>query len=188
MNPRGSFIFCVLLVLFLMAFPVNGVAATPEADHSEGSEIALRARMGNISSSLHNAALGVRVQGSGNNPTSTRNFAAGNESNSVSEKGKPKPGKLKLGIVLISLLLFTFINILSLSNNARICNNCGYTGSMKAVLLSHTGSLNTILVFLVGLFPVLLFYYAEKGRFFCPKCSRTSANVTVKSKIRSMEL
>ena len=188
MNPRGNYIFSSLLILFLTAVPVMGVAATTDTDRPERSDLAQSARMANLSASLHDAALGVRIKSEGNRPATVKDLASGNDSKAVLEREKSKAKKIKLGVVLISLLLFTFINILSVSNNSRICNNCGYTGSMKAVLLSPTRFLNSILVFLVGLFPVLLFYYAEKGRFFCPHCSRTSANVTVKSKIRAMEL
>ena len=89
--------------------------------------------------------------------------------------------------MLISLLFFVFLNLLSLGNNSRMCSNCGYSGGMKGVLLSGKKFLNSAVILLVTLFPILLYYYAEKGKFACPRCGRTSANVTVKSRLRDLE-
>ena len=129
MHPRGSHIFFSLLILLLAAAPVAGVAATRGADRPEWNELAQFARMANISASLHDAALGIRKKGDGSHPTAARDLAVDNDAKALLAREKSKAKKVKLGVVLISLLLFTFINILSVSNNSRICNNCGYTGS-----------------------------------------------------------
>ncbi len=186
MFQRGCCRLIGLLILFMTAGGATGAPAASGTDPGQGSGLARRVRMENISTSLHEAAQSVRDKKEGNSSVSAKNFAAGNEAGAV--PAKPKTKRIIIGVLLISLLIFTFANLASISNNSRICTNCGYTGSMKAVILSKTKLVNSVLVFLVGLFPVLLFYYAEKGRFFCPRCGRTSANVTVKSRIREMEL
>ena len=143
--------------------------------------------MGNISTSVKTVAADAGKTGEGVRPTPPRDFASSNEKQVEALKAKPKTKRIILGAVLIAIVAMFAVNLISFGSNARFCTNCGYSGSMKAVTLTAGPFLDAVVKLLVSLFPVLLYYYAERGRFICPKCGRTSANVTVKRRLRELE-
>lgn len=129
----------------------------------------------------------VESAAGGGERTVTRDFATANEEKTLAAKSRPKTKRVLIVAVLAGIMAFVLANIFSLTHHARFCSTCGYSGSMKAVALTEKQGLNSILVLLVGLLPLLLFYFAERGRFVCPRCSRSSTNVTVKSRLKEIE-
>jgi len=167
----------------LMALLVTGVLVTTIATHAEEYS---RVKPGTVSASQSDATVGARDPVKRNYTSAARNFSTQNEQAVAFGKTKPKTKRIIFGACLIALMVFVFVNIMAVSANARICSTCGYTGSMKAVTLSEKPLVNSLLIFLVTLFPVLLYYYSERGRFLCPHCRRTSKNVSIRSKLRQI--
>jgi len=176
-----------LLLLFVTVVFPAGAAEVVGVSPAVDNELTARARLGNISASLQNASVIAGKKGGGKPETAGPVIAVGKDSKMVVPNGKPKTKRIVIASVLIFMLFFVFLNLLSLGNNSRMCSNCGYSGGMKGVLLSGNKLLNSAVIFLVTIFPILLYYYAEKGKFVCPRCGRTSANVTVKSRLRDLE-
>jgi hypothetical protein len=167
-----------------MILMVTGVLVTTITTHAEEYS---RGMPGAVSASRSDATVGVRDPVKRNYTSAGRNFAAQNERAASKVNNKPKTKRIIFGVCLFVLLVFVFINIIAVSANARICRNCDYTGSMNAVTLSRKPSVNSLLIFLVKFFPVLLYYYGERGRFMCPLCRRTSTNFSIRSKRRDMQ-
>jgi len=167
----------------LMVLLVTGVLVTTITTHAEDYS---HGKPGTESLPGSDAAVGAKNAVKRNYTTAGRNFAVQDERAASLGKSKPKTNRIIFGACLIALMVFVFINIMAVSANARICSTCGYTGSMKAVTLSEKPLVNSLLIFLVTFFPVLLYYYSERGRFLCPHCRRTSKNVSIRSKLRDI--
>ena len=174
---------CVFLniIIVLLVTAVAGISPS-FADNSDISG----ARPGNISASGNDTVGSAREKALVNPSATTKSFADRDEKNASSMKTQPKTKRIIIGAIMITILAFIIINIVSASNNLRICSKCGYTGTMKAVTLTDKPLVNSLLVALVTVFPVLLYYYSERGRFLCPICRRTSTNVSMRSKLRDM--
>lgn len=168
----------LLLIAVLM---VTGVRVAIGTTHAEDKEFNQRTQLGNMSASRRNIDAGARDKVENQHTTAARNFAARNEQAVGSEKARPKTKRIIIGTVFIFLMTLTIINLISISYNGRICTTCGYTGSMKAITLSKKPSVNSLLIFLVKVVPALLYYYAGRGRFRCPRCNRTSTNVPIRA-------
>ena len=178
MLPKRLF-WNIIIVLLVTA------GAGTITTHAESKDIS-GARPGNISASGNDTVGSAREKALVNPSATTKSFADRDEKNASSMKTQPKTKRIIIGAIMITILAFIIINIVSASNNLRICSKCGYTGTMKAVTLSDKPLINSLLVALVTVFPVLLYYYSERGRFLCPICRRTSTNVSMRSKLRDM--
>jgi hypothetical protein len=174
---------CGVLLLLASIVPVAGTSAATGDVRAVNTELTERARLGNISASLQNAAIGAGKTGGNSRSVAAGDVLSDREKKAVSAKEKSKGKRITIGSVLISMLVFVCLNLLSLSTNGRICTNCGYSGGMRGVILSKKAFLNSILVVLVRFLPIFLYYFAERGRFVCPRCGRTTANMTVKSRL-----
>ncbi len=170
----------MLLICLLVA---TGATVASGAQNGLREDLANKVRISNVTTAHVDTAAGHK----GNHQITARDFATSNELRAAKAKAKPKTNNIILGVILTSFFILVFVNMLALSNNSRLCNNCGFTGSMRPFVLSEKKLFNSVLVPLVRFFPLLLYIYAEKGRFMCPRCFRTAANVTVKSKLRTWE-
>ena len=112
--------------------------------------------------------------------------ADGAEKSAGMKKGKLSRKKIIALSFFAVVFAFVVVNIMSVGHNARVCTRCGYIGHMKAVTLAETSFLNSLLKTMVTVFPVLLNYFAERGRFVCPVCRRTSTNVTMRRKFKDV--
>ena len=99
-------------------------------------------------------------------------------------KKKISAKKIALLACVVLFVVFVMFNFIATFHNNRICSECGYIGSMKAKSLSDKPFLDSLLKLLIALFPVLLYYYSERGRFICPVCYRTSTNMSLRRKLK----
>ena len=118
---------------------------------------------------------------------SVKNSAEDNN-NSVSS-GKTSPG---INIYIIAIIAGAFLSLIIYSltlgtyYSIRICSTCEYKGKMEPITLSTVPVLNWIIKLSVKVFPEILYFYQEKGKFECPKCYHTKTNFSIKkSKSRS---
>jgi hypothetical protein len=179
-RKKSTFRLLVTVILVTGALVANGTT------HAEYKEFTQREQRGKINASREDTVVDTtevvkKKYTSATNLiyTSASILATHNKQAVASVKTKPKKKKIILAVVLISMIAITFINLISSSDNARFCTNCHYSGGMKAVSLSENQYLNSLLIFLVKVFPVLLYYYSERARFTCPRCHEISMNVSI---------
>lgn len=185
MNPYTYILVKITFLSFISVLLFTAVMVVPCVSHAGVNESRYPDNLGNISAS-HGDVIDSKETVLQKHTSVSGNFATRNEQGVASSKNCPKTKKVILGAILISIMVFTLINLLSAGYNTRICSNCGYAGSMTAVTLSKNQFVNSWLIFLVRFFPVVLYCYSERGRFLCPECRRTSANVSMKRKIREI--
>ena len=158
----------------LTALLFMGVISATGTTQAENTELTQRTKLGNVSASRGDGAI------------TAVNSTTRNERAVTTKKARSKTNRVILCVILMSMLAFTLVNLIAASYTTRICSTCGYTGIMKAVILSEKPVINSVLVFLVWAFPLLRYYYSERGRFRCPTCRRTSTNVSVRSKLKNL--
>ncbi len=116
------------------------------------------------------------------------NFSTQNEQAVVTAKAKPKTAKVIFALICAALLSVLIFSLTSASYySTRFCSVCSYSGEMSPVTLSKKPFFNKILLLVVKVVPEVLYFYAEKGRFKCPKCHRVNTHISLKKNPQELE-
>ena len=170
---RRCLVATVAVIVFML---------TPAA-HATELHPASPSGFGNISSRQNDSSLIAAGRDQQDSSSAPNNAAA-----LIDQSQAPKKGisakKVAFIACVVLFIVFVMSNLIASTHNDRICSRCGYIGSMKVKTVSDKPVINSILKLLIAVFPVLLYYYSERGRFICPVCNRTSTNMSLRSKLR----
>ena len=163
----------------MTALILTGALVATGAAYAEDKSLNRRDQQGNMSSSTTGVVTGTKENVGKRDTSAASDFADRNGKAVASAKAKPKTKKIIIGVILISIVAFIFINLIAASDNARFCTNCHYSGRMKIISISKKHYLDSLIILLANVFPVLLYYYSRRARFICPQCNRTSTNISI---------
>ena len=171
-------IICTLILL-MTALILTGVLVASGTAYAEDKGLNQQDQQGNMFSSTKGVVTGTKENVGKRDTSAASDFADRNDKAVASAKAKPKTKKIIIGVILISIVVFIFINLIAASDNARFCTNCHYSGRMKIISISKKHYLDSLIILLANVFPIFLYYYSERARFLCPRCNRTSTNVSI---------
>jgi hypothetical protein len=150
----------------------------PPAVHAEEQHPVSPSGFGNTSS-RQNDPLVIAAGQDKQDSSSVPNKAAALIDHTQAPKKGISAKKFVFLACVVLFVVFVMSNLIASTHNDRICSRCGYIGSMKVLSVSGNPFVNSILKLLIAVFPVLLYYYSERGRFICPVCNRTNANMYI---------
>ena len=111
---------------------------------------------------------------------SSSNIKSATQNKVIVNKSISKLNKYILFFIALIVVIIILVNLFSISSNARHCSYCKYTGHMRLINVESSTN-EKLILFMTKIFPLLLYFYAEQGRFLCPRCHRSSANTAIRS-------
>lgn len=168
----------VLLAVLIYGFAAISSLAAGTA-YAQDAMTSQQAVSKSISSAHHSVPITANISSSAQQTGKISPPAQQNNNVTTKNKTRNSPILMIVAILFVVFLIcsITFANYYS----TRVCTSCGHIGKMRALRVSHQPVANTFLLAIIKMVPQILYFYADSGKFECPKCYKSDSNVSLRS-------